>query len=101
MSAAPALADRPWFVYLLECRDGSLYTGIAVDVEKRFAAHRAGTGARYTRAHPPLRVIGTRACVDRPQALRLEYALKRLRPAMKRAFFETGAPAAPPVPRAG
>ncbi|MBS7456516.1 GIY-YIG nuclease family protein [Coralloluteibacterium stylophorae] len=96
-----AAADDRWFVYLLECRDGSLYTGIAVDVEKRLAAHRAGTGARYTRAHPPQRIVGVRACADRGEALRLEYAVKRLRPAMKRAFFDTAAAAATPVPRAG
>ena len=48
-----------WFVYLIECRDGSLYTGIAVDVAKRYAQHAAGKGARYTRSHPPLRLLGS------------------------------------------
>ena len=43
-----------WYVYLIECRDGSVYTGIATDVARRFSEHAAGKGARYTRAHPPL-----------------------------------------------
>ena len=46
-----------WFVYLIECSDGSLYTGIAVDVDARYAAQARGKGARYTRAHPPARLL--------------------------------------------
>ena len=46
-----------WHVYLIECRDGSLYTGVAVDVSRRYAQHAAGKGARYTRSHPPLRLL--------------------------------------------
>ena len=42
-----------WWVYMLRCRDGSLYTGVTTDVERRFAQHRVGTGAKYTRSHPP------------------------------------------------
>ena len=51
---------RPWFLYLLLCRNGSLYAGISNDVEARYRAHAAGRGARYTRANPPLRLLGTR-----------------------------------------
>ena len=54
-----------WYVYLLECRDGSIYTGIATDVERRYAEHAAGKGARYTRSRPPLRLLALR--VSRPQ----------------------------------
>lgn len=43
---------KPWFVYLIECEDGSIYTGIAVDVSARYQAHLMGTGAKYTRAPP-------------------------------------------------
>lgn len=68
-----------WYVYLLECRDGSLYTGITNDVEARFAAHCSGKGARYTRAHPPLRVAASIAQPDRSSASRHEAAIKRLR----------------------
>ena len=47
----------PWFVYLLECRNGSLYTGISNDVVARYVAHASGKGARYTRANPPVRLV--------------------------------------------
>ena len=49
---------KSWYLYLIECADGSIYTGITVDVAGRYAAHRNGTGARYTRSHPPLRLLG-------------------------------------------
>ena len=62
---------RAWFVYLLECRDGSLYTGIAVDVERRYAEHAAGKGARYTRSHPPLRLLAHFPYADRAAAATL------------------------------
>jgi putative endonuclease len=71
-------------VYLIECRDGSLYTGIAVDVARRYAEHAAGTGARYTRSHPPLRLLGQCAYPGRSEASRAEYRIKRLTPAQKR-----------------
>lgn len=67
-----------WYVYLLECRGGSIYTGIAIDVEARFQAHRDGRGARYTRAHPPLRILARFAHPDRSAASRAEAAIKRL-----------------------
>ena len=73
-----------WHLYLLECRDGSIYTGIARDVEKRFAAHCAGKGARYTCAHPPLRIVAAIVIGDRSQALRAEYRVKQLNAAEKR-----------------
>ncbi len=75
-----------WYVYLLECRDGSLYTGIATDVERRYAEHVAGKGARYTRSHPPSRLLARFPCPDRGTASRAEYAIKRLSPARKRAL---------------
>ncbi len=81
-----------WFVYLIECRGGSIYTGIAVDVEARYAAHASGKGARYTRSHPPLRLLGTIACADRSAASKAEYAIKRLSPAEKRALCRTEGP---------
>jgi putative endonuclease len=73
-----------WFVYILECRDGSLYTGIAIDVVKRYALHVAGKGARYTRSHPPVRLLAMFAHPDRSSASRAEYAIKQLTPPAKR-----------------
>lgn len=86
----PSVRMRPWYVYLLECRDGSLYTGIAVDVERRYAQHLAGTGARYTRSHPPVRLLARFVCPDRAAASRAEYAIRQLPPARKRALCEIG-----------
>ena len=81
-----------WYVYLLECRDGSIYTGIATDVERRYAEHAAGKGARYTRSRPPLRLLARFQYPDRSTASRAEYAIKQLSPACKRALCEQPLP---------
>lgn len=73
-----------WFLYIVECEDGSLYTGITVDPEARFAAHLAGKGARYTRSHRPLRMLMTIAFPDRSSASKAEYRVKRMPPREKR-----------------
>jgi putative endonuclease len=70
-------------VYIIECVDKTLYTGIARDVEKRFAEHAAGKGARYTRSHPPRRIVYRESCKDRAAASRREYEIKRLSRAEK------------------
>jgi putative endonuclease len=71
-----------YYVYLLRCADGSLYTGIARDVESRLAAHEAGRGAKYTRGRGPFQLLAAWAFPDRPTALRAEAEMKRLdRPA--------------------
>lgn len=69
--------ERAWYVYVLECGDGSLYTGVSNDVPRRLAAHRSGRGARYTRGRGPLILRGTSLPLDRSAALRLERAIKR------------------------
>lgn len=79
-----------WFLYVIECEDGSLYTGIAIDPHARFAAHAAGKGARYTRSHPPRRLLLTLAFDDRSSALKAEYRVKRLRAEEKRVFAISG-----------
>ena len=76
-----------WFLYMIECRDGSLYTGITVDVAARYAAHAAGTGARYTRARPPARLLLTLPYPDRSTASKAEYAVKQFTPKQKRAYI--------------
>ena len=83
--------ERPWFVYLIECRNGSIYTGIAIDVAARYAAHAAGKGARYTRAHPPHKLLAAIAYPDRASALKEEYRIKRLTPENKRKLAEEAA----------
>jgi len=68
----------PWFLYLIECADGSLYTGIATDVEARFAKHVSGDGARYTRSRKPVAVRASFELSGRAEASRAEYWVKRL-----------------------
>jgi predicted GIY-YIG superfamily endonuclease len=67
-----------WKLYILRCGDGSLYTGITVDVEKRLAAHRSGKGAKYTRGRGPLELVYTEACDDKSAALKRECEIKAL-----------------------
>ena len=67
-----------WYVYILRCGDGSLYTGSTTDVARRFREHQNGTGARYTRSHLPVALAYTEAVPDRSSALRREAAIKRL-----------------------
>ena len=67
-----------WYVYMLRCADDSLYTGVAADVEKRFAAHKSGRGAKYTRSHPPVAIVYREMCADKGAALRREAAIKKL-----------------------
>lgn len=67
-----------WFVYIVRCRDGSLYTGISTDVEARVATHNAGTGARYTRTRRPVSLLWVERKRNRSYALRREAAIKSL-----------------------
>jgi putative endonuclease len=71
-------ASGRWLVYILECGDGTLYTGITNNVEARLKCHEAGTGARYTRGRKPLLLVYTEACRGKSRALKREYAIKRL-----------------------
>ena len=67
-----------WKLYILRCGDGSLYTGITTDVEKRLKAHESGKGAKYTRGRGPLELVYQEECGDHPAALRRELAIKAL-----------------------
>lgn len=75
-----------WFLYLIECEDGSIYTGITIDVDKRYSAHLSGMGARYTRSHPPRRLLAVFEYEDRSSASRAEHETKQLNAAEKRAL---------------
>ena len=76
--AAQARAAKRWYVYLILCRGGAIYTGIARNVAARYAQHVAGTGARYTRANPPRWMLVKFACRNQSEASRMEAAIKRL-----------------------
>ena len=67
-----------WHVYVVRTKDGSLYTGIATDVERRLAEHEGGTGAKYLRGRGPCRLVYERRIGDRALALRVEHGIKDL-----------------------
>ena len=72
------MTAKPWFLYLIECQDGSIYTGITVNVAVRYAAHASGKGARYTRSHPPRRLLTVIEYAGRSAASKAELAVKKL-----------------------
>lgn len=70
--------EKVWHLYILECADGTLYTGITDDVERRFRAHSEGKGAKYTRGRGPLKLVYTQTCGTHSDALKRESQIKRL-----------------------
>jgi putative endonuclease len=89
----PSSATRPtgqWWLYVLECRGGILYTGIAKDVEARFCLHVKGAGAKFTRLNRPVRILARASLPTRSEALRAEHALKQLPRAEKLRWCEAG-----------
>ena len=80
-----------WHLYIVRCLDGSLYTGIATDVERRFAEHQANTGAKYLRGRGPLDLVFKQRVGHRSRALKIERSIKRLPKQKKEALVNTGA----------
>ena len=80
--------DKVWLLYILRCGDGTLYTGIAVDVQARLEMHRSGKGAKYTRGRGPLELVYTEVCGTHSEALRRELEVKALPAGEKRRLFE-------------
>lgn len=72
-----------WYVYILRCGDGSLYTGCTDNVSRRLAVHQSGKGAKYTRSHLPVELAYQEELSDRQSALRREAAIKKLTRAQK------------------
>ena len=70
--------DKNWYLYILRCGDGTLYTGITTDVEKRLEQHRTGKGAKYTRGRQPLELVYQENCEDHSAALKREYEIKKM-----------------------
>ena len=77
-----------WFVYLVECADGTLYCGATTDVSRRLTEHNRGTASRYTRGRRPVALVSYAPCSDRASALVLEAAVKKLPRGKKRAFLD-------------
>lgn len=78
-----------WYVYILRCGDGTLYTGITDDIPRRLAAHRSGKGAKYTRGRGPLELVYQEQVPDKSAALRREIEIKRLRRAEKERLIKS------------
>lgn len=76
-----------YYVYMLGCGDGSVYTGITNDVEKRIEAHRRGEGAKYTRGRGPLELFSLWETKTKSQACRVEYFIKKQTKKKKRLFY--------------
>ena len=74
---------KTWWLYVLECQGGVLYTGVAKDVQARFEAHAKGAGAMFTRMNRPVRILGKSPMATRGEALRAEYAFKQVSRAAK------------------
>ena len=79
-----------WFCYILRCADDTLYCGITNNLEKRLAAHNAGTASKYTRVRAPVELVFTEPFPDKPAALKREMAIKNLKRADKLALINTG-----------
>ena len=75
--------EQTWYLYILRCGDGTLYTGITTDVDKRLEAHRSGKGAKYTRGRAPLELVYRETCGTHSQALKREHEIKCLSRAEK------------------
>ncbi len=73
-----AASSMRWQTYIIECRDGSLYTGITVDLEKRLAAHNAGKGAKYTASRRPVQLVYREEAANRSEASKRENTIKKL-----------------------
>ena len=78
-----------WHLYILRCADGTLYTGITTDVDKRFEAHCAGKGAKYTRGRGPLTLVYREECGDHSSALKRELEVKKLSRPEKERLIQT------------
>ena len=76
-----------WYLYILRCGDGTLYTGITTDVEKRLELHRSGKGAKYTRGRAPLELVYREICGSHSDALKRELAVKKLTRTQKEAMI--------------
>lgn len=83
MACSEAVAMPAWSVYIVECADGSLYTGIALRLSQRIEQHNRGTGARYTRSRLPVTLVYHESCPDKSSALKRELAIKALPRAQK------------------
>lgn len=81
--------EHEWELYILRCGDGTLYTGIARDAQKRLVMHQQGKGAKYTRGRGPLRIVYRESCASHTRALQREIEVKRLSRAQKESLIKS------------
>ena len=81
-----------YYVYLLRCADGTLYTGFTNDLARRLAAHNAGKGAKYTRGRRPVELVYWESFSNKSSALRREYAIKQLPRRQKFTLIQSSVP---------
>jgi predicted GIY-YIG superfamily endonuclease len=81
--------ESQWYLYILRCKDNTLYTGITTDVEKRLEAHRSGKGAKYTRGRAPLELVYRECCGSHSDALKREAEIKKLSRQSKELLLKT------------
>jgi len=82
---------QKWYLYIVRCRNGSLYTGIATDVERRFAEHQANMGSKYLRGRGPLKLVFTKQIGTKGLALKIERLVKKLPKLKKEKLIKTAA----------
>ena len=80
--------ESVWYLYMLRCKDGTLYTGITTDIQKRLDAHRSGKGAKYTRGRGPLELVYSEVCGNHSEALKRELEIKALSREKKEQLLE-------------
>jgi putative endonuclease len=79
-----------YYLYIIECEGGSLYTGITTDIDRRFSEHISGKGAGYTRGRKPKRIVYAEECGERGEALRRECEIKKLKRPEKIKLVKSG-----------
>lgn len=83
MESITVPSNKDWIVYILRCRDNTLYTGITKNVEKRLITHNKGNASRYTRTRLPVKLLASSGGMSKGEALRLEIKIKKLPKKMK------------------
>ncbi len=77
-----------WWIYLLQCRDDSFYCGITSNLDRRVKEHNSGRGAKYTKARRPVKLVNSKKCLSRSNAMKLELRIKKMNRIRKIAFFQ-------------
>lgn len=80
-------SEKPWFVYILECKDGSFYTGVTNDLEKRMKIHAKGKGSKYVAKKGFKQLLKFRQCADKSESCKFEYEIKQLPRSEKLIWF--------------